>query len=89
MSEQDDGGYSTIHVHIRLYHSGQSVVCEGDDMENDPETLDDKAREFDLSGPSREFIVQVRAKRPPPRDVEAMVTVPDDPAVQPAAASVV
>ncbi len=84
---KDDDGYTKIPVHIRLYHDGRYVTADQDDVDNDSGVLDDRAREYDLSGAFREFIVHVRAKRPPPSEIEVAVDVPDEPVPAPASAS--
>lgn len=88
-NKPDDDGYTMIPVHVRLYADGRFVVADGDEMDDDPSSLDDRATYFDDAGPFREFIVNVRAKRPalPAVEVSVDVHAPDEPPHEPATAS--
>lgn len=88
--EVKDDGHETIPVHIRLYHDGSYVVADGEEMDDDAETLHDRAEHYRMTGPFREFIIHARAKRPAPPQIEAHVDVPDEPqpVIEPATATV-
>ncbi len=79
--EHDDGGIETARIHCRQGDApGKMAVCTQDDIDVGFTTLQDRWDEAGYEGPYRDFMIEIKVRRPLADPVvEASVDVPDVP----------